>query len=329
MPYQPQDQLEQYVNNFTCEPSHYERKPQILNHLTYIEESVDKEGNRLFHRKRLKAAYKEVYLVIKEIAGQKVCFKTEEYIANLAGCSQETVAQAKKVFQNAFEQLDGKALMTIEDRRVMTTAKDGRGGVKNVNKRPVHVCGINWIWEYNKAFMKTKRDRKDYTVAPMKEQLSEKEAELAIERMSQKSVVELVHKDGAKPKKRSSPIAEPKKRSSSPGGRPEKSGRHKTPIQNPFVKEQDPTAKAIQLSLINQKNVEECFSSQHKANEFLQILGIKQEEITRLFSNYNLHEMLSSLLYMRKQLETKKIKTTVTGYFLSILNGSWWKPKAA
>ena len=164
--------LAEYVNNFTDEPADHELKPQILNHLTYIEESTDNEGNRVFYRKRLKASYKEVYMVIKQIAGSEVCCKTEEYIANLAGCSQETVSQAKKVFQMPFEQLDGKPLMTIEERRVMTT-RNSDDGVKNVNKRPVHVCSVNSIWQYNNAFMKTKLDNKDFEVAPMKEKISE------------------------------------------------------------------------------------------------------------------------------------------------------------
>lgn len=321
--------LDQYVNNFTCEPSHYEQKPQILNHLTYIEESKDKEGNRVFYRKRLKAAHKEIYIVIKEIAGQAVCFKTEEYIANMAGCSQESVSQAKKIFQNAFEQLDGRSLMTVDEKRVTTIEKNIGCDDKKINKRPVHICGINWIWPYNKAFMAAKRKAKDYEVAPMKELLTEKEAELAIEKMAQKSVVEHVHNLGAEPKKRDYPKAEPKKRISPPRGRPEKSSRHKTPIQKPFVKEQDPMAKAMQLSLINQNNVDECFASQHKANEFLEVFGLKQSVITDLFGKYNLHEMLSSIYYLKKQVENDAIKSSMTGYFLRTLEKKWWKPKTA
>jgi len=319
--------LSQYVNNFTCEPSHYEQKPQILNHLTYIEESTDKEGNTVYYRKRLKAAYKEIYIVMKEIAGQAVCFKTEEYIANMAGCSQETVSQAKKVFQLPFEQLDGRALMTVEEKRVTTTKKELGGEERKINKRPVHVCGINWIWPYNKAFMAAKREAKDYEVAPMKEKLTKEEAELAIERMSQKSVVDHVHNLGAEPKKRDYPKAEPKKRFSPPGGRPEKTGRHKTPRQNPFVKEQDPMAKAMQLSLINQNNVEECFASQHKANEFLEIFGFKQSVITQLFGKYNLHDMLASLYYLKKQMAQGKVNTSITGYYLKTLENRWFVGK--
>lgn len=324
------DTLSKYVNNFTVKPSYYEQKPRILNHLTYIKKSKDKQGNEVYQRLRLKAAHKEVYMVISEIAGDSVCFRDISYIANMAGCSRDTVIEAKKVFQESFEQLDGKSLMTITEKRVMSTKKINENESKNLNKRPVHICGIEWIWEYNNAFMSALKECKDYTPPPLKQNISQKEAEISIERMGQKGLGEIVHKSGVESENRPCQGAESKNRPSPLGGRVEKSTGHKTPEQNPFVDKQNPTAslaESVKLSLINQKDVHSCFASEKTANEFLEVLGIKESTRESLLMKFNLNDMLSSVLYMQVQLGKKSLKGTVTGYFISILENRWFMPK--
>lgn len=88
-------------------------------------------------------------------------------------------------------------------------------------------------------------------------------------------------------------------------------------------------ARAIQMSLINQKNVEENFVSQHKASEFLEIIGFTRKVINDIFVKYSLNDLTVSVLYLRKKLEEKAIRSSITGYLLKTLDGKWWMPKVS
>lgn len=316
--------LAEYVDAFNPDPKHFEMMPHILSHLTYIE--LDGQTG-IYYRKRLKAAHKEVYRIIKMIAGTGICFRTEEYIANMAGCSVETVSEAKWIFTEAFEQLDGNPLMTITQKSVMTKRKNELNEERIINKRPVHVCQLMQIWKYNNAYMTTLMDKEP---GPMKQPLSEKEAELVIEKMFQKSSAELasqiVHNLGADPKKRESPGADPKKRESPSERADPKKRVDIKQRQTPLLKDKDTMAKAIQMSLINSV-CEEDLKSECSTHEWLQKMGFKQAKATQLLSDYGIYQIQSAVFYVKKELKNKPPTRTISGYLLQAIEKSWWVPK--
>jgi len=324
-------------------PTHFEMMPGFIDYLTYIEQDskiikgikkliFDESGNPIYVRKRLKPIYKDIYRVITKLAGEAVCMRTESYIAQIVGCSTHTVADAKEVFQNSFEQIDGLSLITVDEQRCLTTKIDENGKKIKVNKRPVHICHLTSIWRFNNPFMKIiyAMDTSDERRLPpnMVEKISIKEAEFAIEKMSQPGIQDFVRNEEAERKNAFSPKAERKNAFSPPGkeeGRTHICARHNTPSSKPFVLKQDPAEKAIHMSLINQKNVQECFRSEHKATEFLEVLGFKESLIRDLLTRHNLYDMTASILYLQKHQE--KIRESVSGYFLSILENKWFMPK--
>ena len=333
------------------EPKYFEAMPGFIDYLTYIEHDYktvktesgqhkemlfDEDGQPIYVRKRLKPIHKDIYRVMKKLAGEEVCMRTEKYIARMVGCSTHTVSEAKEVFQNAFEQTDGMPLLLVDEQRCLTKKIEDDGTEKKINKRPVHITHIMPIWRYNNPFMKIiygMHASDERRLPPeMKERISIKEAEVCIEKMAQPGIQDTVHNCGAERKYASSPKAE-RKYALSPQeekeGRTQICVRHKHPLQNPFVLKQDPAEKAIQLSLINQNNVEECFVSQHKATEFLEVFGLKQKDIFNLFTRHNLHELLSSVFYLQKMIAKKKEISSLTGYYLKTLKGKWYLPKAS
>lgn len=331
------------------EPSHFEAIPGFIDYLTYIEQDFElvkneegkkikqllfnEDGTPIYCRKRFKPVHKDIYRVMKKLAGESVCMRTEKYIARMVGCSTHTIAEAKEVLQNAVEQMDGLSLISIDEQRCLTTREDENGESKKVNKRSVHITHINSLWRYNKPFMKNiySMHMSDERRLPpkMKEIISFKEAEIAVERMNQDSVQDIVRKSIAERKNAFSPKVERKNAFSPQGekeGRTQKCVRHKHPSTIPFVLKQDPAERAIQMSLINQKNVDECFASQHKATEFLEILGLKISVISGLFAIYSLHDMLSSIYYLKDKLSKNKTIESLTGYYLLILQKRWHIP---
>lgn len=323
---------QEYVNNFQQDPKYFEMVAGIIDHLTYIEQSLDKdgspildgEGNPTFLRKRIKPAHKEVYRIIKKIAGSLVCVRTTEYIANMVGCSKTTVTEAKKALSQSFEQLAGNPLITITEKHTKTKRDD-----KVINKKPVHVCGVNPIWNYNNAYMSTleKEEREPPTMC---EEISLREAEIAIEKMGQTSVAEEVHKSGAYPKNGMSPKAYPKN-GISPQGKKEGSSQkwdgHKTPLTNPFVIKTNPTDLAVQMSLINQENVGDNFQSEKLCFEWLSKLGFRRKDATSITGTFDLITIWAAANYVKKQIKKGKVKSSITGYLLLTLEKKWWEPK--
>ena len=179
--------LEQYIDAFkNSEPENYERVPDILDYLTYIAEKIDKKTEKkIYERKRLLPADKELYRIIKRAAVKGGCWKTCKTLAWEMNCSVGLIVKSKKNLSQAFEQLDGKPLIYIEERMIYT--KDTEG--KNINKRPNHFISLlPTIWNYNNAFMGIYREidyKKEYKTGV----LTEREAMLAIEILGQKPIV--------------------------------------------------------------------------------------------------------------------------------------------
>jgi len=312
------------------EPAYYEKLPSILDYITYLEETQDKDGNKVFYRKRLKPAHKDLYRVIRKLAGDAVCMRDTEYLARMAGCDKETIVEYKKILTMPIEQFKGDSLIKI-DEKYTTTERDG----KKINKKPVHICTINPIWKYNIPFMKkifalSASDEK--RLPPMmKETLSARDFEVAVEKMAQPSIDDIVYNSGADTENPYEPQGlYGKSVRASRGAYTENPYGHKHPKQTPLSKRQTPAAQiAAQLSLINQKDVEEEFSSEAKASDWLQSFGFKSRIITEMLGKYSIHEMLSSVFYIQGQLKNNGSKGSLTGYLLNTLKHKWWKPKAS
>ena len=97
-------------------PRHFEMIPDILDYLTYIERSVDKEGNVIYQRKRLRPIEKDLYRILSKAAGQNGCWKSTQTLAEQVNVSVGAIVEAKKILSQSFEQLDGKPLISIQKR---------------------------------------------------------------------------------------------------------------------------------------------------------------------------------------------------------------------
>ena len=151
-----------YAINFqNPEPRYYSRIPHILDHLTY-EETDPKTGEKSV--KRLSVYAKELYRIIKSIAGEQgagACWMNRTKLAELCNMSSASITNAKKELQQAFHQLDGNPLIKIEERK--------RQGVSesNTNYKTIYHCiTILDIWRWNAAFMATKDLKKNIPLSP-------------------------------------------------------------------------------------------------------------------------------------------------------------------
>lgn len=199
-----------YIDAFkNKKEAYYNRSPDILTYLTYIDSKIDKNtGETVFFRKRLTAIEISVYLAIRNAAGNTHCWKTTKNIAFQANCSTGSVSKAKKTLCQAFEQLDGKPLIEIEERYLFTYEKD-----KKINKRPNHLVTPINIWNYNNAFNSV-LPHIDYQEQYKKGKMTREEAERAIEELSHPQIV---HNWRARLQKKQAPGARSQKKQA-PGG---------------------------------------------------------------------------------------------------------------
>lgn len=155
MSYRNSNQI--YTQNF--EPTFYERVPEIIDYVTYIEKVVDKKtGEERWIRKRLDVYAKELYRILKSIAGTNGCsWMGALELAKRCNMSEGKISDAKKQLAQSFEQLDGNSLIHIEEKRVPTMKEN-----KMINKKPQHIITINNNWRANHDFMKTFREDKDF-----------------------------------------------------------------------------------------------------------------------------------------------------------------------
>jgi len=328
------DQIQESIyKNQSSEPAHYERKPAILNFLTYIQKKSDSDDNKIFYRSRLKPVDIEVYMIIKRLAGKQVCIRDTKYIARLTGCSVSTIVKSKKKLSQSFEQLNGKSLISITEKMVETRIEDGE---KVLNKRPVHIVQVNDIWAENNIFMDhidgLKANDEGRLPPEMSVEISFKEAEIAIEKMGQDSIKDHVNNSGAYSKNGMSLGARSKNGMSSPEGTFQKWNGHKTPILNPIVKTQNPTedplVTSVKLSFLYLIDEGNCFASQSDAWDWLTGMGIRRKKATEIVGRFSLQELETTALYVRQQHEAGKKLANVEGFYIKALENRWWRPKA-
>lgn len=130
------------------EPSNYTRVPNIIDHLTYDE--IDEETG-VTKVKRLSIYAKELYRILKTIAGQEnICWRNTENLAQLANMSKGQVSNCKKELQNKFHQLDGTSLIQITERKKESSK----------NSTIYHQVTIMSIWGFNRAYFLLKKIEK-------------------------------------------------------------------------------------------------------------------------------------------------------------------------
>lgn len=336
-----------YAEFAQIEPRHYDRVPSIIDHLTYIDEQIDDEtGERTYTRKRLTPNEKELYRILRYRAGTGACWRNVHDLANHVGCAPNTITEAKKVLAMPFEQLEGNPLIHIQERMVMTT-KDG----KNINKRPVHVITLGEIWRFNNAFMdhlyETEKQRKvqlqinevnrefgreeveieeEYRFPKRKTKLTKNEGELAIERLGQPGPVKLVHNLGPHRKNKTSREAHRKNDTSSPEGSSQNCDVNKDKRNRDHCLETNTKANALAKCFLDKSNVEECFASESKAYDSLQLFGIKAKKASQLVELHSPQELQLAMWYVKDQLNKNAVKSTIVGYFINALEKGWYQP---
>lgn len=321
--------IQNIVNAYNCPtPSWFEMLPSIINYLTYIEEKFDKESAETkYFRKRLTNTDIGVYRAIHQRAGQGKCFASTATLEKQAACGDEAVTKAKRIFQMPFEQLGGSPLIQLEERYIFTTAQDG----ERINKRPQHFITPLNIWGYNNAFKENLPD--DFP--EMCEELTKEQAELAIEKMGQKSLFENVHKSGAHPISRISLSGSSDKSDKLPGGSSDKSDILKPHITNPIVKEPNPPLSAedvyFKKILLSEEQIGSCFVSSKEALDWMEAFGINKVIRTQLLSK-PLEELIASARYtrmaMQKKAEGHRPITDPTGYYVETVKKRWWRAAA-
>jgi len=307
----------------SAEPSHFDMMPAILDHLTYIEETVGKDGDIVFTRKRLTPTEKELYRVYRQRAGNGVCWKNAEDLADQVGCGINTIKDARESLSQPFEQLEGQPLL-VSTVRYIATERNGR----IVNKRPSICVTLNNIWRWNNAFMDL-FDHKNPKYPKRKEVISKKEAEVAIEKMGQKGKVEVVHNLGAHHQKVMSRKAHHENVMSSLGGSSLKRDVNISLGNISPCSKTNPTAtaraNAVARCFLDKSNVEECFRSEASAFDALQEIGFSGRIAGNLVAENSLDKLLLSVLYLKDCLKQDNIKNTVTGYLLNIIKHDWYK----
>jgi hypothetical protein len=342
-----QEDISGYAEFAQIEPRHYDRVPSIIDHLTYIDEQIDeKSGEHTYTRKRLTPTEKELYRILRYRAGTGACWRNVQDLADHVGCAPNTITEAKKVLSMPFEQLEGNPLIYIEERMVMTTRDE-----KNINKRPVHAITIGEIWRFNNAFMDNlydaEKQRKtqekinqvnrkfgreeievdeEYKFPKRKKRLTKREGELAIERLGQPGPVKLVHNLEAHLKNKTSLEAHLKNETGSLEGSSQICDVNKEHRNKDHCLKTDTKANALARCFLDKSIVEECFSSQAKAVDSLQLFGIKISKAKQLVSTHSLDELILSFYYVKDRLKKNVLKSSIVGYFINTLEQRWYQP---
>lgn len=303
------------------EPRHFSMMPQILDYLTYIDETIDPETQEtIYTRKRLTPTEKEVYRVLKYRAGTTKCFRSTVDLAAQVGCSKNTIVEAKRALAMPFEQLEGNPLIYIEEKYVRTMEED-----VCINKKCIHLISVVNIWHYNNAFL-DQLDHSNPVFPKRNEEVPKEDAEIIIEKLSQDGAVNFVHNSEAHPKNEPCPEAHPKNEPCSPGGPSQNWDLNKYHINKDHCSKTDTTAEAVSRCLLNELNVDDCFFSTNKAFDWLQVFGFKEKYAQQIIKKYSLNILKLAALYVQSMSRKKTLKS-LTGYFILTLQNRWYLPQ--
>ena len=135
------------------EPGYYAQIPGVIYHCTYV--SAQKKKGRKDHgkivRRKLRPIALCLYGAIRQMAGQKnVCWASTDTLADWVGCSPGSISEAKEELTQEMEQLGGKSLITVVEKR--KRHPNGTGSTT------YHHITINFIRGENNAYMSTIKD---------------------------------------------------------------------------------------------------------------------------------------------------------------------------
>lgn len=282
------------------EPKFYERMPNIIDSLTYTDK--DKDGNEV--KGRLSVYAKELYRIMKKFAAKSgMCWADTDLLAEEMNCSHGKVVQARKELIKSFHQLNGQPLIILRE----YTGKRKKRGCK-----PYKVEIVD-VWAFNNAYcaclangvQKADLDSdcgKNVDNLPTYEQSDDPISQNVTNKDFNQSKCDqldpLISHNMTVTKQTSSTIQTYKKQNISP----------------------------CQMLLLNQR-FDECFSSQSKTMTWLMDFGFKEKVAGNILTNHrDLFEILCAADYLKQVIEQEKtqIKSTVTGYFLAILENKWY-----
>ena len=279
---------------------------KILKYLTYIEQVTGEDGVERYFRRRLTPNERAVYQTIRDRAGEDgVCFAGGALLAAESAVSNKTLTRAKKVLQMSFEQLGGSALIELEEKYIYRNRADG----SHMNKVPQHIIKPTNIWSWNNAYAKLK----PATFPLRKQELTKQEAEMAIERMGQVSVNEVVH----------NPALEYKITLSPPEGLAQIYPVQRTNEKEPSVKEK--AGAALQACFLMNDLVSDGFSCESKAFDWLTAFGFASSTAEALLEKHPITSLQATAHYVAKQHAKKPITKSLPGYFMATVKKGFWK----
>jgi hypothetical protein len=298
------------------EPSNYERVPDILDYLTYIHQEIDEEtGMSSYARRRLSPIEKELYRVIKRSARNTICWKNRDGLAFEVNCSAGAITNAKRILEMPFEQLRGRSLIDVEERRI-ATYKEG----KQINTRPNHCIYVNPIWEFNKKFMQ-EFDMVQYLEKYQCGEISNLEAEVIIEKMRQ-SIEEdsNVHNSGAE-FSGDGPL-DPKTMDDTPSQRTPSRDDIKhtpykhTPLCNTYSPHSDESERRRICFL---KKDFECRDA-YDVEKWLIDFGVNKKVVLDIMSRYGWQSIYGRIVEFKRNVPVFKIRKSIIGALLSYIN---------
>lgn len=141
------------INLNENDPKYFSLTPGIIFHCTYVAKEK-KKGKKHYGelvRKKISPHAIALYTCIRQIAGQNsACWSSTSYLSALTGMSAGMISEAKADLTQPIEQLNGKPLLEITEKRKKVTQPDG--SVKSV---PYHQIVPTHIWPENNAYMAT------------------------------------------------------------------------------------------------------------------------------------------------------------------------------
>jgi len=291
---------ELYADHFQHpEPRFFTQVPNIIDHLTY---TVKQEG--ITKKKRLSVYAKELYRVIRMIASDAgKCWNSTEALAEKIGCSKSKVSEATQELLMPMDQLDGKPLIIITERKMKKTLDSG------------HIYGVKYfvrtivdIWGYNNAFMATLKYQNKYgQEEPVHKEISCSHGEQVITSCS--------HGEQVPPS--SCSLSE----------------RNNNPIKkNPLLSKQQPTADAAPVCSSNMEKKKKRLSlseDQRKSYEWMLKEGCDEKSAFDMASKFSPEHIKLACEYVLKQEKISKSKNKKIfnpwGYFIQTLNGRYWE----
>lgn len=150
----PSEIYAEQLNNH--DPSYYSQVPGIIFHCTYL---VKSNGKTI--RKKISSTAIALYTLIKQLGGNReMSWASTETYARYLGKSFGAIHNAKKELQQPIEQLHGKPLIEVEQKRK----------ARDIGTSPYQILRNTHIWPENNAYMRTLKHQPEYPLGEVKQE---------------------------------------------------------------------------------------------------------------------------------------------------------------